>query len=395
MAALSMVVMLPEPSDAGTPGGGRAWPVLEEALRPLVARNGLGLERLPAGSENALKRRLMQSPFDILHFVGCGSSRSAAQYGTLAFEDSGGRSRNVNAQYLAGLLKQHAGLRLLVLQGCQEGDDPLGPVADTLAALGVPAVVSTPHLDGAALACFIETFYGALVDQASGDEAVRMTRDALTRRAHPVPGLRLRAATPGWHLVAPREPEIAPSAHAASAPRGPGAVSPAAEAGIAAREAAAARRIAEALQHKRAAGEFDVFLCHNWADKPAVKKIAQQLMASGILPWLDEWELPPGRPWQPLLEQQIEHIKSAAVFVGAAGVGPWQEQELYGFLREFVSRQAPVIPVLLENAPEKPALPIFLKAMTWVDFRVSDPAPVERLVWGITGKRGPESAERT
>ena len=95
MAALPMVVMLPEPSDAGTPGGGRAWPVLEEALRLLVARNGLGLERLPAGSENALKRRLMQSPFDILHFVGCGSSRSAvcAGRGNGREVDCSGRSR--------------------------------------------------------------------------------------------------------------------------------------------------------------------------------------------------------------------------------------------------------------------------------------------------------------
>jgi hypothetical protein len=25
--------------------------------------------------------------------------------------------------------------------------------------------------------------------------------------------------------------------------------------------------------------------------------------------------------------------------------------------------------------------------MTWVDFRLSDPDPVERLVWGITGAR--------
>ena len=130
-----------------------------------------------------------------------------------------------------------------------------------------------------------------------------------------------------------------------------------------------------------------MFLCHNTSDKPAVKRIAEHLEARGILAWLDEWELPPGQPWQPLLEKQIANIKSAAVFVGAAGVGPWQEQEIYGFLREFVSRKSPVIPVMLEDAPAKPELPIFLRAMTWVDFRVADPDPFSRLVWGITGRR--------
>jgi hypothetical protein len=34
-----------------------------------------------------------------------------------------------------------------------------------------------------------------------------------------------------------------------------------------------------------------------------------------------------------------------------------------------------------------PELPIFLKAMTYVDFRVSDPDPMARLEWGITGVR--------
>jgi hypothetical protein len=141
------------------------------------------------------------------------------------------------------------------------------------------------------------------------------------------------------------------------------------------------------LERKRAAGVFDVFLCHNSADKPDVKKIGKQLEERGILPWLDEWELRPGQPWQRLLEQQIGNIKSAAVFVGSAGVGPWQEQELEGFLSEFVSRQTPVIPVLLPDAPKKPKLPIFLRAMTWVDFGVQDPDPLDRLIWGITGKR--------
>ena len=133
--------------------------------------------------------------------------------------------------------------------------------------------------------------------------------------------------------------------------------------------------------------QFDVFLCHNGQDKSEVKKIAEKLKQKGLKPWLDVWELPPGQSWQELLEEQIEDVKSAAVFVGSSGFGPWQELEMRAFLSEFVNRGCPVIPVLLENAPQKPELPIFLKALTWVDFRHTQPDPMGRLIWGITGDK--------
>jgi hypothetical protein len=141
------------------------------------------------------------------------------------------------------------------------------------------------------------------------------------------------------------------------------------------------------LQGKRTTNDFDVFLCHTNADKEKVKLIGEQLKGQGILPWLDEWELRPGLPWQRVLEERISQIKTAAVFVGQNGLGPWQHQELDAFLREFVRRGCPVIPVLLANAPQEPALPVFLKAMTWVDFRVREPDPMQRLLWGITGRQ--------
>jgi formylglycine-generating enzyme required for sulfatase activity len=131
--------------------------------------------------------------------------------------------------------------------------------------------------------------------------------------------------------------------------------------------------------------EFDVFLCHNGQDKPEVKEIAETLKQQGLTPWLDEWELQPGLPWQRELEKQIQNIKSAAVFVGGSGIGPWQQMEIEAYLRRFVRNQCPVIPVLLSNAPEQPELPLFLEGMTWVDFRRLSPKPMERLIWGITG----------
>jgi hypothetical protein len=100
---------------------------------------------------------------------------------------------------------------------------------------------------------------------------------------------------------------------------------------------------------------FDVFLCHNSEDKNETKKIGIELRKRGVLPWLDEWELRPGLPWQRALEVQIESIRSAAVFVGTNGFGPWQNLELDAFIRQFIQRACPVIPVLLRACKRRPS----------------------------------------
>jgi len=141
------------------------------------------------------------------------------------------------------------------------------------------------------------------------------------------------------------------------------------------------------IEEKRASGTFDVFLCYNKADKVAVKDIGSRLLELGILPWLDEWQLPPGRPWQNALEEQIRKIGSAAVFVGKNGIGPWQDVEQAALLRQFVKRKCPLIPVILPAAKRKPKLPIFLEGMNWVDFGNEAINPYQQLVWGITGNR--------
>jgi GTPase SAR1 family protein len=141
------------------------------------------------------------------------------------------------------------------------------------------------------------------------------------------------------------------------------------------------------LKGKMELGEFDVFICYNSQDRDAVTRIANALKRRGVLPWMDRWQLRPGIPWQRVLEEQIEKVKAAAVFVGPSGVGPWQSEEIDAFLRECVRRHCPVIPVLLENAVENrlPPLPVFLRGRTWVDFRVKQPNPLRNLLWGIEG----------
>jgi hypothetical protein len=118
-----------------------------------------------------------------------------------------------------------------------------------------------------------------------------------------------------------------------------------------------------------ASDSFDVFLSYSSADRPAVRELNRRLTGAGVRTWMDEEKLPPGLPWQQELERQIAKVRAAAVCVGQEQVAPWRDFEMRGFLTEFASRQCPVIPVLLPDAPTVPELPLFLRQMTWIDLR--------------------------
>ena len=137
---------------------------------------------------------------------------------------------------------------------------------------------------------------------------------------------------------------------------------------------------------------YNVFLSHSNADKPAVEQLAQRLLAAGIRPWLDSWNLIPGDPWQEGLEEALDTCATCAVFLGPSGVGPWHNEELRVALDRRArdrTRTGRVIPVLLPGAdPADPnTLPRFLSRMTWVDFRagLDDANAFNRLLAGIQG----------
>ena len=149
--------------------------------------------------------------------------------------------------------------------------------------------------------------------------------------------------------------------------------------------------------------QFDVFLSHNSADKPAVEALAQRLLAAGIRPWLDSWNLIPGDPWEEAIEQALDACATCAVFLGPSGSGPWHNEEMRVALDRRArdrTRGFRVIPVLLPGAnPADPnTLPRFLGRMTWVDFRsgLDDAEAFRRLVAGIRGiAPGPGASQRS
>ena len=133
-------------------------------------------------------------------------------------------------------------------------------------------------------------------------------------------------------------------------------------------------------------GAFDVFISYSHRDEAVVVDLAQRLKGRGVRPWLDIWEMYPGKPWLQAILEQIDSAASTAVIIGPSGMGPWQLDEMWFVLQQFFRRRCPVIPVLLDGADESD-MPSLLRNMQSVDFNRTTPDPMDSLVWGITGVR--------
>jgi hypothetical protein len=137
-----------------------------------------------------------------------------------------------------------------------------------------------------------------------------------------------------------------------------------------------------------ASARFDVFLSHSSADKPAVELIGSRLRGDGLRPFLDEWNLVPGVPWQRELSAALGESACAAVFFGPTGQGPWHNEEMQVALNRAVRTRDDyrVIPVLLPGS-DPSRVDGFLENRTWVDFRsgLDDAEAYQRLIAGIRG----------
>ena len=141
------------------------------------------------------------------------------------------------------------------------------------------------------------------------------------------------------------------------------------------------------LAQKQQSKQYDVYISYNQADITEVMDIAQKIKAQGLLPWLDVQEVRPGKEKIRLQEEQMQTIPVAAIFVGQHKIKGEQELETHSFIKQFIKRDIPVIPVILLGAPEDPELPPFLSNFLEVNFHRPIPEPMGQLIWGITGER--------
>jgi hypothetical protein len=143
------------------------WVRLNRALRAVASAKQLEIERLETASLAALRDRLRDRVFHILHYIGHGAYDAPDKSGLLMFEDDSDRPVTITGEDLAVALEDHPSLGLVLLNSCEGGRagtaDVFSGTAQRLVRGGIPAVVAMQFAisDRAALA-FARGFYSAL-----------------------------------------------------------------------------------------------------------------------------------------------------------------------------------------------------------------------------------------
>jgi hypothetical protein len=152
--------------------------------------------------------------------------------------------------------------------------------------------------------------------------------------------------------------------------------------------AASGRTLGEKILHD----EFDVFMAHHSTDKQFVRTVGELLRRHDIYPWIDEEQIQPGRWFQDGIQSAIHTVRTAAVFYGRDGLGPWQRGEVRAFVNRCLVNDTPVIPILLPGVPEIVEELLFLRQLQAVRFvgDAFDRKALEKLIWGITSVRPQE-----
>jgi WD40 repeat protein len=157
---------------------------LEAALVDLERAGQVRLTWIEGQTWRDLQRAMRQGRWHVFHFIGHGGFDRAADEGIIALADEQGGTRPLHAGDLSLLLRDHASLRLVLLNACDTGRagalDPFSSTAGALVRRGIPAVVAMQYeiSDGAAIE-FTRTFYGALADGFPIDVGVMEARRAV------------------------------------------------------------------------------------------------------------------------------------------------------------------------------------------------------------------------
>jgi hypothetical protein len=69
--------------------------------------------------------------------------------------------------------------------------------------------------------------------------------------------------------------------------------------------------------------KFDIFLSHNHADKPRVRRLAERLRAANLRVWLDEWIIQPRDDIYLAIERGWEASRTLVLCLSPAALGSY------------------------------------------------------------------------
>ena len=205
---LRALVVVAGPSSYPRIDSDREWLSLLDSVDFLGAEKKLVLERLQKPTLLDLQRKLRQSEYHMVHFIGHGVVDKATGEGQLVFEDETGRSRLVNGQHLGALMRDHFALRYMCLTGPTRtgvGTDypAFLDVARHLVRRGVAAVVAPQlRVSHPAWLAFCQTLYSGLANLQPIDFAMVEARQAMAEESDDLGwGAPVFFALYGWSFV--------------------------------------------------------------------------------------------------------------------------------------------------------------------------------------------------
>jgi hypothetical protein len=123
---------------------------------------------------------------------------------------------------------------------------------------------------------------------------------------------------------------------------------------------------------------YDVFLSHNHADKPRVRRLAERLKAAGVRVWLDEWVIQAGDIIALKVDEGLEQSRVLLLCISPAALASgWVALERSTAVhRDPANAGRRFVPLLLGEC----ALPDTLRRYKVVDFREESEAALAEVL---------------
>jgi len=141
---------------------------------------------------------------------------------------------------------------------------------------------------------------------------------------------------------------------------------------------------------------FDVFFTYNSPDETQILHIANKLRELGLNPWVNTEQIQAGTFYQDVIEQAIQSINCAAIFLGSEKFIDFAQMQFKVHMSETVKKNKKIIPVLLPGVDTIPKDMLFLQQVGFVDFAngIDDRKAIKDLVWAITNQKPDKSTEQ-
>jgi len=121
-----------------------------------------------------------------------------------------------------------------------------------------------------------------------------------------------------------------------------------------------------------------VFISYSSHDRGFVEQLAKDLMADGVTPWIDRWEMLTGESLTDKIGPAILENDYFVVVMSPSSVeSEWVKRELgVALIREFDERRVGVTPIYLRECE----IPPFLRDKIYADFRMDYRSGLENLL---------------